>query len=977
MQRPKGIFPRILLWAFFLFFGFSLQAQSAREVAVEISAVNTANNHTELRWKSDTGVIRYFVYKRPHADSNWVLLDSAVSSTLKFTDTQSRIGSSIEYRVAKKKNNFSFLGNGYIKAGFNIPAQSDKGIVLLIIDSNYVVPAKQDIQDYIAQLQNEGFEVVKKSVLRTESVSNIKSWIFQQYLKDTQRLKCVLLMGHVPVPYSGDISPDGHTDHRGAWPADNYYGSFYTSWTDITVNRTTASRPANRNTPGDGKFDLSRLNPVGTTWKNTKRYQLPVGRIDFFDMPAFGSDTMLLKRYIKKNLAFRTKQVSFSAKGLVDDNFGYFAGEAFASGGYRNFSTFFGDSIVDADYAGTGNGMKTTKYLWSYGCGGGSYTSCSGVSNSTAMAQDSLLNPFTMVFGSYFGDWDNQNNFLRAPIASKGWGLAAAWAGRPYWMMHEAALGAPLYQCVKSTYNCTNVYSVGSSGSGVHVALMGDPTLRVFPVANLQQVTATNNCEGIATIQWQKSTDQADSIIIEIWQNNQWNPFGTTVGIDTQFVKTLSQGKHQISLREKKLMQSASGTWWDVGARSIVLLSVNLSDTPKITSNANRLCPGDTFTIAASVGYQSKIVEWKQDGKSLGNQDSLWSLVSQGQGNIKLHLLVQTDSGCLSADSLVINAIASDKLSWTATTDSTISVRSSLKLPISWYLNDTLLIAEQDTILKIKRSGLYHAMTLTEGLCGSRTDTLRYTLPVAVMPLDGFRLTALCDEKILVGWQNEISKLDSILIYEKRNGQTSILQTVSNADTAALIVGKPGKTVLGVGGKKQVKVVSGLRWDMAPIVWDSLVVSARDTVVLRRQNDTQLVGISVRKAPLKWYRNDTLLFVDSVNYTPRESGSFRVCTIMQDSCVICSDTVNFVYKRVVGSKMLHPHQQYSIYPNPVSTHFIINETTDGMILSWQVFDLKGIVLIEGKGNTVDVSNLTKGCYYLLVEQRASLLFLKQ
>jgi len=82
MQRPKGSFSGILLWAFFLLFGSHLQAQSSREVAVELSAVKTANNHTELRWKSDTGVIRYFVYKRLHVDSNWVLLDSMGSSLI-------------------------------------------------------------------------------------------------------------------------------------------------------------------------------------------------------------------------------------------------------------------------------------------------------------------------------------------------------------------------------------------------------------------------------------------------------------------------------------------------------------------------------------------------------------------------------------------------------------------------------------------------------------------------------------------------------------------------------------------------------------------------------------------------------------------------------------------------------------------------------------------------------------------------------
>ena len=729
MQRPKGSFSGILLWAFFLLFGSNLQAQSAREVAIELSAVKTANNQTELRWKSDTGVIRYFVYKRLHADSNWVLLDSMVSAVLKFTDTQSRIGSSIEYRLAKRKNNFSFLGNGYIKAGFNLPAQTDKGIVLLVIDSNYILPVKQDIQDYIAQLQNEGFEVVRKSVLRTEPVVNIKSWIFQQWQKDSLRLKCVVLIGHVPVPYSGDMSPDGHTDHRGAWPTDNYYGSFYQNWTDVTVNRTTASRVANRNSPGDGKFDLSRLNPVGTTWKNTKKYQLPVGRIDFYDMPAFGSDTFLLIRYFQKNLAFRSGKVSFSNRALIDDNFGYFAGEAFASGGYRNFSPFFGDSIIDADYAGTGRGMKSTDYLCSYGCGGGSYTACSGVSSSSSFVGDSLLNPFTMVFGSYFGDWDNQNNFLRAPIASKGWGLVSVWAGRPYWMMHEAALGAPLYQCVKTSYNCTNIYNVGSNGSGVHVALMGDPTLRVFPVSNLKGVTAKSNCDGSLTVQWQKSLDAADSIILALWVNNQWAQIGNASGKDTQFKITLPSGKYKLSVREKKLLTSASGSWWDLGARTLVDLSMNLSDSVKIYSNALKLCSGDTFNIRLQwVGNQkSKITDWSVNGTAQTQKDSVWRLASQGQGNLQIRVSVLTDSGCVSEDSIAVYSVLRDKLTWGGKTDSTISVTSIAKLPIQWYRNDTLIPNESDSVLRIRVSGIYRAQTLAQGFCLAKTDTLQMT----------------------------------------------------------------------------------------------------------------------------------------------------------------------------------------------------------------------------------------------------------
>ncbi|MEY4543268.1 MAG: hypothetical protein RL411_1345, partial [Bacteroidota bacterium] len=904
MQRPKGSFSGILLWAFFLLFGSHLQAQSAREVAVEITAELNANNHTELRWKSDTGVIRYFVYKRLHADSNWILLDSMSPSIRQYEDTNSVIGQSLEYRIAKKKNNFSFTGNGYIKAGFLIKENPNKGKILVLLDSNLSIPTQLSRLDYFSQLEREGFVIIQRTVLRTEPVANIKTWIFQQYQKDSQQTRCVLIIGHVPVPYSGDMSPDGHTEHRGAWPADNYYGCFYQNWSDVTVNRITASRVANRNSPGDGKFDLSRLNPVGTTWKNTKKYQLPVGRIDFYDMPAFGSDTLLLIRYFQKNLAFRSGKVSFSKRALIDDNFGYFAGEAFASGGYRNFSPFFGDSIIDADYAGTGRGMKSTDYLWSYGCGGGSYTACSGVSSSSSFVGDSLLNPFTMVFGSYFGDWDNQNNFLRAPIASKGWGLASAWAGRPYWMMHEAALGAPLYQCVKTSYNCANIYNVGSNGSGVHVALMGDPTLRVFPVSNLKGVTAKSNCDGSLTVQWQKSLDAADSIILALWVNNQWAQIGNASGKDTQFKITLPSGKYKLSVREKKLLTSASGSWWDLGARTLVDLSVNVSDSVKIYCNALKLCSGDTFNIRLQwVGNQkSKIVQWSVNGTAQTQKDSVWRLASQGQGNLKIRVSVLTDSGCVAEDSIAVYSVLRDKLTWGAKTDSTISVTSAAKLPIQWYCNDTLIPNETDSVLRILRSGLYRAKTLVEGTCEGVTDTLRYTLPVPVSPLQALGLIALCDEKVRIHWKNEAAQpVDSVYVYEILNNvQIQIVQVLSGLDTATVLKAKPGKWVIGLGGKKQVKVVSGLRWDFAPIMWDSLVVFAQDTVSLTQQSDTQLLGASARGGALNWYRNDTLLTVNSAVIKPKVSGVYRVCTIQNDSCSTCSDTLHFVVKRFLN-----------------------------------------------------------------------------
>ena len=55
-------------------------------------------------------------------------------------------------------------------------------------------------------------------------IKSFKNLILNDYAIDTTNIKAVFLFGHIPVPYSGNINPDGHPDHLGAWPADVYYG---------------------------------------------------------------------------------------------------------------------------------------------------------------------------------------------------------------------------------------------------------------------------------------------------------------------------------------------------------------------------------------------------------------------------------------------------------------------------------------------------------------------------------------------------------------------------------------------------------------------------------------------------------------------------------------------------------------------------------------------------------------------------------
>jgi hypothetical protein len=210
-------------------------------------------------------------------------------------------------------------------------------------------------------------------------------------------------------------------------------------------------------------------------------------------MTAFSlSEKELLKQYLDKDHAYRTANLDASERALVDDNFGYFGGEAFASSGWRNFAPLVGrDSIHEIDWFTT---LPSNDYLFAYGCGGGYDQGAGGVGTTTDFATKDTRSIFTLLFGSYFGDWNTQNNFLRAPLCTS-YGLTCAWSGRPYWDIFPMGMGHTIGEAAKLTQNNVGAYLANYANYWVHVALMGDPTLRLRPFVAPKGVTLSDDHE--------------------------------------------------------------------------------------------------------------------------------------------------------------------------------------------------------------------------------------------------------------------------------------------------------------------------------------------------------------------------------------------------------------------------------------------------------------------------------------------------
>jgi hypothetical protein len=176
------------------------------------------------------------------------------------------------------------------------------------------------------------------------------------------------------------------------------------------------------------------------------------------------------------------------------------------------------------------SGAASDGYLLAYGCGGGTFTGAGGIATTADFAAGPQRAVFTLLFGSYFGDWDSSDNFLRAALASSPYVLTSGWAGRPHWHLHHMGLGETIGFSARATQNNSGLYVYNYAARGVHIALMGDPTLRLHVVAPAKDLSVRSNPAGGLRLSWTASTDAvagyhiyrattASSLFVRLTQN--------------------------------------------------------------------------------------------------------------------------------------------------------------------------------------------------------------------------------------------------------------------------------------------------------------------------------------------------------------------------------------------------------------------------------------------------------------------------
>jgi hypothetical protein len=584
----------------FLTAAVTSHAQTPREFAVMVSAAVTVapSPSIKLTWAKDASQQVVYIWRKAKETARFPadMRDSVVGAGTSWTDTDVRPGEAFEYRLlrySKKQNGIDsatgkpkfteWYATGYIHAGIQAaPAPRERALVL--VDSTLRSALSSELATFQTDLENEGWDVTIRNVPRAEkfdsnAVKRARAVIKEEWDGGPRDIGSIVLVGRVAVPYSGTIYPDGHPDHIGAWPADGIYGDHNGNYTDRIANQANTSRPSNNNVPGDGKYDQSQF---------STEVDIPVGRIDFYNLPAFtASELELLRAYFKKNHEYRSNQWNVAVGGVIDDNFGTY-GEVFAASAWRTFSVFGGDTAVRAGDIFTDlAGPKVS--LLAYGCGGGTDVSAGGVGNSTDMTTKPVNAVFTMMFGSYFGDWDTKNNFMRATLASNPRVLTCGWSGRPHWYIHHMALGETIGYGLKLSQNnqtivggqlgnyIPNVFitaqgnSIAAAGDRqVHIALMGDPTLRAstMPVPQIATLTASTEYPNIVNLVWNAPGPEAAGYLVYRRKAGvkKWTLVTPTMITKLTYRDSLvNDGTLEYMVKTLALRQLASGSYHEMG----------------------------------------------------------------------------------------------------------------------------------------------------------------------------------------------------------------------------------------------------------------------------------------------------------------------------------------------------------------------------------------------------------------------------
>lgn len=583
-------------------FGFTAvpiaKADTTWNYAVQISATAQASPpQITLKWpQDDYGATNYTVYRKAKQATSWGAGTVLSGTTTNYTDTTVVVGTAYEYRIVKVATGYT--GYGYIFSGIQAPLVEDRGKLILIVENRHAAALATELTRLQSDLTGDGWTVIRHDVSTNASPASVRNLIIADYNADPTKVNTVFLFGHVPVLHSGNLNYDTHGARP--LPADAYYGDVNGNWS------------------GNPNYLPSDV-------------ELMVGRVDLFNMPGnyapvpWPSEAELLRNYLNKDHTFRQKLVTVPHRALMGDRRGAEDGRATAATGYRNFQPLLGPGTVvlagvddvSPPNVRWGQMLAAESYLWAYGCGAGSPAGIGSLGTngqysdlySIDVIGKDVRAVFVMLFGSWFGDWDQPDNFMRAFLATPSLGLTCCLAGEPHWYVHHMGLGETIGYGTRLSMNNSTLYQSQSNSfmRAIHISLMGDPTLRMDLVSPPTALSGAAG-GGSVTLNWQAS---ADSVLgYHVYRSaSPGGPFarltGSLVTGNTFADTTAGPNTYSYMVRAVTLQTTPSGSYSNASQGAFVTvdaanIALPIQLSAALTENGLQL----TWNSQSGTGYR-------------------------------------------------------------------------------------------------------------------------------------------------------------------------------------------------------------------------------------------------------------------------------------------------------------------------------------------------------------------------------------
>lgn len=541
-------------------------ATPSTNVSLLVQATASSNSIT-LSWSSYGSATGYTIFRKLKSATTWgTAIATLSSSSTQYVDNSVTQNTYYEYKISRA----SSLGtaHGYVSSAIQLAPVEYRGKMILVVDNTFTTSLATQLTQLQTDLKVDGWNVTRIDVSRTGSPATIRSQIQTIYNADPTNVKSVLLFGHVPVYRSGNISPDGHNAIQ--WASDTYYGEMTSTW---SASQTSL--------PSD--------------------VELEVGRIDMFNLPAFGvSEQQLLTNYLTKLHQFKIKQFTPQVRMLMQDNLNLQSVPyPLAEISYRTAGPLVGISnLTDIPTYNNPNFVSRMPegWLWGFFSGGGTYIGAGGIGNTFNFVNSQNNCIFNICFGSYFGNWDcnnasvpewnnNTNNLMRATIAN-GQALTCVYGGQPNWFFHHMGMGDPIGYSTKMSMNnrtAAAIYQPQNGGWGgqgfttVHLGLMGDPSIRMNYVSPPTNLVAVDNGATI-TFTWTASSQAVDGYylyqIINGVPVRAYPTLITSTSVTGNFVDVAGT---EYMVRAAKLESNFSGSYNNLSLGTMTTISASPS----------------------------------------------------------------------------------------------------------------------------------------------------------------------------------------------------------------------------------------------------------------------------------------------------------------------------------------------------------------------------------------------------------------